>query len=76
VVSDPEELNALPGHVTSELSSTKLLLCIKILEASYFETQPKPVQNLFQKCTQGLTELFYGSQDHYYFNDHGKKYVA
>ena len=76
VVNDPEELNALPESVTKQMTESKLLLCIKILEASYFETQPKPVQNIFQKCTQSLTELFYGSQDHYYFHDHGKKFVA
>ena len=76
VVTDPEILNQLPASVTNELSSNRLLLCIKILEASYFETQPKPVQNIFQKCSQTIADLFYGSNEHFYYNEHEKKYVA
>jgi general stress protein 26 len=66
VVTDPEEMNHVPATIMSQLND-RLLICVRILEANYYETQPKQVQNIFQKCRQTLSDLFIGSDDYYHF---------
>ena len=76
VVIDPEELNMLPDYVKNIYDSSKLLMCVRILEANYYETPDKTEQNIFQKCKQTIAELFYGSNEYYHFNmDEEKNYA-
>ena len=68
VVADPEDINHLPAVLKKELDKENLLICIRILEASYYE-KPKPVKpTLLQKCRQSLSTIFWGSNDYYHFN--------
>lgn len=76
VVDSKTELKQFPNDLLQAIDNTKLLICIRILEANYYENQPKPSMNILQKCTQSLSNLFLGSNDYYYFNDEQKKYVA
>jgi len=66
VVIDPEELNNVPAEIVSQLNG-RLLLCVRIIEANYYESQPRQVQNIFQKCKQTISDLFVGSNDYYHF---------
>lgn len=66
VVIDPEEMNQVPAEMQSKLSN-RLLLCVRILEANYYETQPRQEMNLLQKWRQTLAELFVGGNDLYHF---------
>ena len=76
VVIDPEELNMLPEHVKHNYDSSKLLMCVRILEANYYETPDKTEQNIFQKCKQTISELFYGNNEYYHFNMNDEKNYA
>lgn len=66
VVIDPEEMNQVPIDMQSKLS-TRLLLCVRILEANYYENQPREEMSVFQKCKQTISELFAGSNEFYHF---------
>ena len=76
VVDSTTGLKQLPPDLLQAFNNNKLLICIRILEANYYENQPKPAMNLLQKCTQSLSNLFLGSNDYYYFNEEQRKYVA
>ncbi len=76
VVIDPEELNMLPENLKEVYNKGKLLVCVRILEASYYENTPKSEQNIFQKCRQSLSSLFYGSSEYYHFNIDEEKNFA
>ena len=75
VVLDIEEIKQIPGHIKA-LQNKQMIICVKILEASYYENQPKSIQNIFQKCKQTLSELFIGNNDFYYFKPSVKKFHA
>jgi len=68
VVTDPEELNLLPENLKQVYDKQKLLVCVRILEANYYEQQPKTELNIYQKCKQTLSSLFYGSNEYYHFD--------
>lgn len=76
VVIDPEEMNNIPADLRQELTSDKLLLCVRILEANYYEKEPKPVQSIFQKCKQTLSDLFVGSNEYYHYKEEDQAYYA
>ena len=76
VVDSTSDLKQLPQDLLQAFNNNKLLICIRILEANYYEKEPKPAMNLLQKCTQSLSNLFLGSNDYYYFNEEQRKYVA
>jgi hypothetical protein len=66
VVIDPEEMNHIPAQIPALLNG-RLLLCVRILEANYYEKTAKQDQNIFQKCKQTLSELFAGNNEYYHF---------
>jgi general stress protein 26 len=68
VVTDPEELNQLPEKLKQVYDKEKLLICVRILQANYYEQPPKADQNIYQKCRQTISSLFYGSNDYYHFD--------
>ncbi len=76
VVIDPEELNQLPEKVQQHYNKEKLLVCVRILEANYYEKQLKIEQNIYQKCMQGITSLFYGSNEYYHFDTANERSFA
>lgn len=63
VISDPEELKQLPENLKEYYNKEKLVLCVRILEASYFDKQPKSQKGLIRKFKQSLADMFYGSND-------------
>lgn len=73
VVIDPEEINLLPENLLAEYKNGKMIICVRILEANYYEKQPKTEQNFLQKCKQVFTGMFAGSNDYYYYNAKGQQ---
>lgn len=65
VVTDPDEISRIPLSVMQDFNNDKLLVCVRILEANYYEKEPKQVLNIFQKCKQTFTDLFIGSDEYY-----------
>ncbi|MBC7868305.1 MAG: hypothetical protein H7X88_12290 [Gloeobacteraceae cyanobacterium ES-bin-316] len=76
VVLDPEEMNQVPSHLLEGLGSNKLLICVRILEANYYEKEARPVQGIFQKCKQTLSEIFIGSNEYYHYKEEDKTFYA
>jgi general stress protein 26 len=76
VVNSPEEISQMPQALLQNYSSEKLLICVHILEANYYENEPRPVKNRLQKYTQLLSDLFIGNTDYYQFNEADLKYFA
>lgn len=76
VISDPEELNQIPENLKEHYNKEKLVLCVRILEASYFDKEPKSQKGLIQKLKQSLAEMFYGNNDYFYFYPDDEKYFA
>ena len=75
VVNDPEEFNHVSADISSKLNG-RLLLCVRIIEANYYETQPRQVLGIFQKCKQTISDLFVGSNDYYHFKAEDVKHYA
>ncbi len=76
LVIDPEEINQLPPALAKECNSENLLLCIRILRANYYETQPRTKQNTFQRWMQSILSVFTGDNDYYHFDIAGDKNYA
>lgn len=76
VVTDPEELNLLPENLKAVYDAQKLLICVRITEANYFENQRNTEKNIYQKCRQTITSLFYGSNEYYHFDMEKEKSFA
>jgi len=76
IISEPEELNQLPENLKEHYNKEKLVLCVRILEASYFDKEPKSQKGLIQKFKQSLAEMFYGNNDYFYFYRDDEKYFA
>ena len=76
IISDLEELNQLPENLKEHYNKEKLVLCVHILEASYFDKEPKSQKSLIQKFRQSLAEMFYGTNDYFYFYRDDEKYFA
>lgn len=71
LVIDPEEINQLPAGLEKELKNENLLLAVRILQASYYEKEPRVKQNSFQRLKQSVFSLFTGENDDYYHFDIG-----
>jgi hypothetical protein len=76
VVIDPEEMNHIPVQLRQDIKSDKLLICVRILEANYYEKEPKAVQNIFQKCKQTLSDIFVGNNEYYHYKQEENTYYA
>jgi hypothetical protein len=66
VIIDPEEINLLPEALSDAHSKGKLILCVRILEANYFEHPIKSEQGFFQKCRSRLSSIFTDGNEYYY----------
>lgn len=64
VVTDSEEISRIPVSVIQDFSNDKLLVSVRILEANYYEKEPKQVLNIFQKCKQTFTDIFIGNNEY------------
>jgi len=76
VVTDAEEISRIPISVMQDFTNNKLLVCVHILEANYYEKEPKQALNIFQKCKQTLTNLFIGNNEYYDFKVDQKTFYA
>ncbi len=76
LVIDPEEINQLPPSLSMECNNENLLLCIRILQANYYENQPRTKQSTFQKCKQSILSLFMEDNNYYHFDIAGEKNYA
>jgi hypothetical protein len=75
VLRDPED-NQLPAELKGELNKGKVLLCIRIQEASYYERETKPVQSLLHKCKQSISTIFSGNNTYNHFRFDNEKNFA
>ena len=66
VVIDPEEINLLPGALTNAHQQGKLILCVRILEANYFEQPSRPEQGFLNKCRNIFSSIFADGNEFYY----------
>ena len=76
VVIDPEELNQLHENVLQHYNKEKLLVCVRILKANYYEKHTKKEENIYKKCKQTITSLFYGSNEYYHFDTASERNFA
>lgn len=76
LIIDPEEINQLSPDLMKEYTDGNLLLCVRILEASYYENQPKKLQNTLQRWKQSISTLLSGDTNYYYFNVEDEKNYA
>ena len=71
IVNDPEELTCadLNIHISSEINADQILLCVKILNANYYEKEAERHTNWLTKCKNALLGIFsFDEDDHYYWN--------
>ncbi len=70
IVSDPEELICadLNNHIKNEIDSEEILLCVKILNANYFEKENANTMSWLTKCKNAFLSIFSFDDDHYYWN--------
>lgn len=76
LVIDPEEINQLPPSLGKECNNESLLLCIRILQANYYENQPRTKQSTFQRWKQSILSLFMEDNNYYHFDIAGEKNYA
>lgn len=71
IISDPEELVCadLNNHIRNEMDSDQILLCVKILNANYYETEAARNTSWLTRCKNALLGMFSFDEDsHYYWN--------
>jgi hypothetical protein len=68
LVIDPEETNQLSPLLRNECTDENLLLCIRILQANYFENQPRIKQTTFKRWKQSIASLFTVDNNYHHFN--------
>ena len=71
IVHDPEELVCaqLFNDIKNELDSDQILLCVKILNANYYEKEAAKNTSWLTKCKNALMNIFAIDEDnHYYWN--------
>lgn len=60
LVIDPEEINHLPTPVITAIAGRDdLLVCIRIMEASYFENHRSTMTGFAARCKKTLSSWFY-----------------
>lgn len=72
IVSDPEELTYanLFNDLKHDLDSDQVLVCVKIMNANYYETEPDKNAGWLTKCKNALLGIFSFDNDNYYWNLH------
>lgn len=71
IVSDPEELTCadLNNNIRNEIDSDQVLLCVKILNANYYEKEEAKNTNWLTKCKNAVMGIFsFDDDDNYYWN--------
>lgn len=70
IVTDPEELICadLNNHIKNEINSDQILLCVKIMNANYYEKESASNANWLAKCKNALLGIFSFDDDSYYWN--------
>ncbi len=74
VVIDPEEINLLPAELSGDFNAGKLILCVRILEAKYYEKQNRNEQGLMQKFKSAFQNMFVSNE--FYYNSGGRENFA
>lgn len=79
IVNDPEELICadLNNHIKNDIDSEQILLCVKILNANYYEKETENA-NWITRCKNALLGIFSFDDDHYYWHygsDDDKNYA-
>ena len=49
-VTNADEIKKLPVFLRSDITEDRLLVCVKIMQADYFEEEENKEKNWFQKC--------------------------
>jgi general stress protein 26 len=68
LVIDPEEINQLSHSLKKECNNEDLMLCIRILQANYYENPPRSKQSIFQRWKQTILSMFTGYNNYYHFD--------
>lgn len=76
VVTDPEETNQFPLILKQQLDNGKLLICVRILEANYYENQYKIDDTFLKKIRHTLSNIFWRNNDYYALNFNENKNFA
>ncbi len=69
VITDAEETNRLPQLLQNEMNEGKLLICVRMLEADYYEIQHKTGDTFLQRLRQALSNIFWSNNDNLRFKD-------
>ena len=57
-ITNKESIKQLPGFIRSNVTEDRLLVCVKIMSAEYFEQEKPGEQNWFQKCKNIFASVF------------------
>lgn len=68
MITDPEETSQLPLVLKEEHNKGKLVLCVRILKANYYEKQHQVVQTLLQKCRHSISTFFSDNRSYHHFS--------
>lgn len=71
IVLDPEEVNHLPQYLKDKTMEGKMLICIRILEANFYQRQAYSNSNFFTKLKQAAASLFNIDTSMHHFNFNG-----
>ena len=58
-VANADEIKRLPGFLRSDITEDRLLVCVKIMQADYFEEEENKEKNWFQKCREMFGPAFH-----------------
>lgn len=68
IVTDPEELTCADIFNQIKTESNQILLCVKILNANYYEPESTKNMSWLTKCKNALLGIFSFDDDSYYWN--------
>ncbi|MCW3088899.1 MAG: hypothetical protein JWQ78_2285 [Sediminibacterium sp.] len=70
IVSDPEELTCatLNSDIKTEIATDQVLLCVKIMNANYYEKEEAKNASWLTRCKNALLGIFDFDDDSYYWN--------
>lgn len=70
IVTDPEELTCahLFNHIENGIDSDQVLLCVKMMNANYYEKEDAKNVSWLTKCKNALLGIFSFDEDNYYWN--------
>ena len=57
-ITDKDAIDQLPRFIVSNVTEDRLLVCVKIMNAEYFEQEKPGEQNWFQKCKSIFASVF------------------